>query len=787
MKILNNLKTLFTQDLSAKAGGDITLPLSRMASLWDAGKTLITAKGAQRPGKPYAQVDTVWICVNLIINLALSIQLVLSTQDDDIIESGPAYDFLFNNQELKYRDFVIQTLGFYLLFREVYWIYEDKNLLKPTQIRVVGPRQIEPVIDRATGDLVAYKFFRGPKVAILDIDDVHCVKNFNPDNPHRGLGPIDAGSLTISTAYQASLYLESSLANGARLATILSNKTPGLKLDETEITRLRRQFKRTQGGAANAAEVFYAQDIEVDTISQTMADLQMVDQSQATDNKICALFGVPPECVGLNTEAQYAQGPATQRLILFGVAPVLMDLAEAIDDGILDKYRFTAAKNKTAPYRLSKCFCGHRLPLYKKAFFCKRKLAAIQSGKEVFAWYDVESHEAIQSMALDKIEKALKLVAAKVPLNQIVAAYNLPFDETKMPHGDFAWGTAGELPLQWILDAGMDAVLGPDLPEGTDGEPEPDKNATTQAVRNKDIEEKSTRIWRKYAASWQPLEREMTEAVRQFLRRQKNGVLKRLTAAIDKTATAPAVRTKAAADDLIMRVMFDLKVENNQLLAIHRTFYERGQKFGAVQVIRETTGASADEAVASAARAARTQAARRSLTISAHKIRNVNATTQQWLQETLSEGLKNGEGLSELSRRISSDPAFSAGRAKNIARTSTSGAVSGGRFEGLKTVSDRKGWLSARNESVRSSHKEADSRYSTEGIPVNEKFIVGGSALMYPADPEGDVGEIVNCRCMLIAVKAGGKTITLDDYDNVNFLPYTEFKTLLNEAHHGLD
>lgn len=787
MKILNNIKALFTQDLSEKTQSDITLPASRLASLWDFGKDLIHPKGAKRPAQPYRQVDTVWICVNLIINLALSIQLVLSTKDDDIIESGPAYDFLFNNKNLKYRDFVSQTLGFYLLFREVYWIYEDPELIRPTAIRVVGAHQIEPVIDRTTGELVAYKFFKGNKSIMLDPDEVYCLKNFNPDNPHRGLGPVDAGTLTISTAYQSSLYLESLLANGARLSTILSNKTPGAKPDDKEINRLKRQFKHNYGGAVNAGEVYYAQDIEVDTVSQTLADLQMVEQNQATDNKICALFGVPPECIGLNTEAQYAQGPATQRLILFGVTPPLCDLAEAIDDGLIDKYRFTAAKNTAVPYERSKRFCGHRIPLHKKQFYRKRKQAALQSGKNVFAWFDVESHEAIQAMALDKIEKVLKLVTANVPLNQIVAAYNLPFDETAMPWGDHAWGTAGMMPLQWILDGGMDAVFGPDLPEGTEPEEaeEPEKSIIDRQS-SIDIETKSTRIWQKYVASWAGLEREMTAAMRSFFRRQKNELLNRLRAELGdgKEIQNPEFKTKNSSD-IVARIMFDLKIENNKLRAIHRTFYERGAKFGAAQLIAETAGTSGPDLAAAAGRATRTAAARRSLIVASQKIKNVNATTQQWLAETLGEGLAKGESLIELSKRIRADRSFMIGRAHNIARTSVSGSVSAGRLEGLKTVSDRKGWLSARNESVRSSHKNADSQYSRTagGIPVNEKFAVGGSHLMYPGDPSGDVAEIVNCRCMLIAITAAGKQFTLDTYDrHVSFLNYAEFKTLLNEV-----
>jgi len=429
MKILNNLKTLFTEDLSAK---DITLPVSKLAGLWDAGKDLVTGRAHRhRPTNPYSQVDTVWTCVNLIIDIGLSIQLMLSTADDEIIEDGPVYDFLFNNPSLAYRKLFTETVGFYLLFREVYWITKKSDVLRPTDITVVSPRQMTPIVK--DGVLLGYEFRSGNTKIEMDIDDVFCIKNFNPADPYRGLGPLDAGTLSLSVAYQALQYNESSLANGARLSTILSIP-PGASLTDQEIEKMRREFRAKHGGARNAADVFFASGgVTVDTVSQTMADLQMMELSKYTDQKICSLFGVPPECVGLVTEAQYAQGPATQRLILYGVAPILSALAEGIDDGILEKYRHTEKRNKSVPYASSQRCCGVKTPLRSKAAYRAYKLKALQGRKNVFCWFDVDSHPAIQEMLRSRTEKMLPFVDKGIPLAQIVDAGDLPLDTSATP------------------------------------------------------------------------------------------------------------------------------------------------------------------------------------------------------------------------------------------------------------------------------------------------------------------------------------------------------------------
>ena len=57
------------------------------------------------------------------------------------------------------------------------------------------------------------------------------------------------------------------------------------------------------------------------------------------------------------------------------------------------------------------------------------------------------------------------------------------------------------------------------------------------------------------------------------------------------------------------------------------------------------------------------------------------------------------------------------------------------------------------NANVRSAHLQAGLDYPPErAIPLDEAFIVGGEALMYPGDPAGSPGNVINCHCIQIAV-----------------------------------
>lgn len=56
-------------------------------------------------------------------------------------------------------------------------------------------------------------------------------------------------------------------------------------------------------------------------------------------------------------------------------------------------------------------------------------------------------------------------------------------------------------------------------------------------------------------------------------------------------------------------------------------------------------------------------------------------------------------------------------------------------------------WLSASDNRTRLDHREADGQVVRVGQPFN----VGGESLLYPGDPAGSPGNVINCRCVSIA------------------------------------
>lgn len=98
----------------------------------------------------------------------------------------------------------------------------------------------------------------------------------------------------------------------------------------------------------------------------------------------------------------------------------------------------------------------------------------------------------------------------------------------------------------------------------------------------------------------------------------------------------------------------------------------------------------------------------------------------------------------DLTRRIERDSTRWQVRATRIARTETAAAHSAGAQVALQTEgAGVKIWVATRDDRVRASHLAAHGQC----VPLDATFSVGGTALMFPADPAGPPGETIQCRC----------------------------------------
>jgi SPP1 gp7 family putative phage head morphogenesis protein len=133
------------------------------------------------------------------------------------------------------------------------------------------------------------------------------------------------------------------------------------------------------------------------------------------------------------------------------------------------------------------------------------------------------------------------------------------------------------------------------------------------------------------------------------------------------------------------------------------------------------------------------------------RITSIAETTRAQIVNAVSRGYDAGLGVQAIAKLVRDQiPAFSRQRAALIARTETHGAANFGAQEAAKEtgLQLRKEWVAASDERTRESHVEADGQI----VGMDEPFIIGGVALMYPGDPDGPPEETINCRCAVAHV-----------------------------------
>ena len=125
------------------------------------------------------------------------------------------------------------------------------------------------------------------------------------------------------------------------------------------------------------------------------------------------------------------------------------------------------------------------------------------------------------------------------------------------------------------------------------------------------------------------------------------------------------------------------------------------------------------------------------------------AWDRRHIVSAVTQGLLQGEPMDRIAGRMERVVGMDAGAAMRAARTCVTGAENAGRVDSYRRAAGmgipvRKRWLATLDGRTRHSHRRLDD----EVVGVDERFSNG---CMYPGDPDGEAGEVYNCRCTLVA------------------------------------
>ena len=141
------------------------------------------------------------------------------------------------------------------------------------------------------------------------------------------------------------------------------------------------------------------------------------------------------------------------------------------------------------------------------------------------------------------------------------------------------------------------------------------------------------------------------------------------------------------------------------------------------------------------------------------KIVSVRDSMVKYLLAEIERGMSEGLTIREISaymQKLVNSSRFYRWQALRIARTETTaaanyGATIAGESSGIPL---QKEWISANDARTRRKPPSQYDHLEMDGVRVDqkEKFNVDGDLILFPGDPEGQGGNVINCRCPVALV-----------------------------------
>ena len=601
------------------------------------------------------------------------------------------------------------------------------------------PDLLKQITD-SKGEIVRYEYRVGDQVQPFNADDVIEIRVPSAYDPRKGHSALLSAYLEIDADINTAMWNKHLIENGAQPAGVLQTDRT---LTDQGFERLKAEWENRYGGAKNAGKVaILEQGLKYQATSVTPKELDYIETSKFNRESILTLLGVPVGLV-LAENVNKANAETAERVFAKEtISPILRLITLALNAKLVPEFdeSLWIESEEIIPadaeaLRLDSQASTNVWSTVNETR-SKHGLPPLEGGDILYLPFGLTP-----AMAQKKAEKG-----------EPVQYYEVKVDTTK-PHF-----TAKELRIKMnvLKRTSRKRVLAQRIKEtylaklDTKGEPgaEPVKAKLklkgaheTKTAKEIDVSTMHPAIKADRLNYLKEVARKTDQfrgMMRSYFDEMKTEVIVNVTKKYEKgMPTASEIKATFGSDDL-----FNWEAQKAKLKNSAYAYYKDniGEGANAVAGLLGTTVSNFVE----------TPAVQEFLRNKPTKLaEQINETTLNALLDTLADGVGQGEGLDGLVARIKEvfDIA-DAVRAETIARTEVGSAQNFGRATEMQEQGvTKRQWVSA-FLNTREEHAEAHGQV----VGVDEPFNVGGEELMYPQDPDGSAGNVINCQCSVAPV-----------------------------------
>jgi len=653
-----------------------------------------------------ASSNAVYACARLRAETLASLPLKLYRGTGDSkkeVTAGVLYDLLHSvNPFWTFQRLISMTEYSMCLWGEAYWFLErGQSGRQPPKEMWWGRSDRVTVYPHPTEYIAGYGY--APQDGMKDImytpGEVLAIRYPNPANQYRGLSPLAAARLSADTASAAMKSNRNIFANGVQMGGVVVPKS-GTTLTREQAAQITEDIERRFKGVDKAHRWgVFRFEAELKQVGITPKDAEFLGALKWTLEDVCRAYSIPLDLVG---------GQRTY---------------ENINAAMLSLWTNCIIPEKRL---VEQELTEQLLPMFPGQ---ADSVEFDTSGVAVLK----DDDQAAWTMASGQLDKGA------ITINEWRKEQGLK----PVAWGDVFWASSSMTPVEngdkpepppapVIMQAPAETPQAEAEPEET---PQPEEAA--QPERMKRIMdytyggEAHRLYWTNFVRSTDTWEARLTPVVQELFRRQRLSVLDRLRG---RSMRSPG----DVADDPFNKAEWIRRFRETVKVVIAAIVEDAGES--ALKALALSMGFDVHDPRVDAFLLARAQ----------RFAEEVNATTYEALQKSLIEGIKAGEDIPTLAKRVEdvmgerirSTPT-------TIARTEVIGAYNGGTLAGWKQsgVVTKKRWLAALDDRTRDTHVEAHDQV----VGIDEDFSVGGFSGPCPGSM-GDPGEDCNCRCTMTAV-----------------------------------
>lgn len=220
-----------------------------------------------------------------------------------------------------------------------YWAKDEASILgeRPKAIYPLNPKNITIAVDGARG-VVGYMYRINGVVIPYEPEEVIHFRNPHPDNPHYGLGEIEAGESLFQEFMNREGYSSRFWRNGASPSGILICEDQ--ITDRAAFEEAKKKWQSEYGGTKNSGKTAWLTGKwHYEKLGLSMVEMQSLDASQKNVENIFHMHGVPLSVAGIREAANYATAQIDELIFRrYTIKPMMRMFVDTLQQELVDGY-----------------------------------------------------------------------------------------------------------------------------------------------------------------------------------------------------------------------------------------------------------------------------------------------------------------------------------------------------------------------------------------------------------------------------------------------------------------